>query len=221
MLTTSRSRGIRLIVPLSLVVSLGRPVHGQSAMAASSEAGPGHGLAGAGFVLAADDAAERIRFRGPTVGGLWLVDAAVFVGGRVGVGVEALALGTVTGSYEAACCRISDEEKETAVFASGRWRAFHRNRIAIDAVAGVGRVFQHRDTRTSLRFPTSETVVTEDRRSPAFALGIDAPMSLVPHIAISPLARVYFLDRGVRSTPNVLFVSSTRVVLGFTAGVTW
>src|SRR5436190_13643816 len=174
--------------------------------------GRGHGIVGVGIVAATDDSAERTRF-GPTAtpGSLWLFDAAVFVAGRIGVGAEVLPLGSVTGASDIACCVFRDVERERALLVTGRWRALSRQQIAIDAVFGVGTILQHRETRMSLRsVPNSTMAAISDRYSPAWSVGADAPFLIVPHVAVSPLFRVYFLERGNENTPNVAFTRSAR-----------
>jgi hypothetical protein len=117
---------------------------------------------------------------------------------------------------------LRDQEQETAILVTGRWRALRHNRLGIDAVLGIGTVIQHRNTRTSLRFVSnSETSTIDDRYSPAVGFGVDVPFSIIRHVALSPLIRVYFLDRGEPDTPNVLSTPSARVAVGVTAAVTW
>jgi len=194
-----------------------------STAAMAQPEGAGHGSVTAGLFTASDDSTERARFPdGPSTAGMLFMEAVVFVLPRIGVGAEALSLGMVTGSYDAACCILRDQEQETAIFVTGRWRPLKRKLVGIDAVLAVGTVLQHRETRTSLRFVANSARNTiEDRHSPAWGVGVDVPLSIVPHIAISPLMRVYFLDRGERDTPNVVFAPSTRFAIGIIAGVSW
>jgi hypothetical protein len=193
------------------------------AQSVTNDASLGHGLAGVGVLSLTDDAAERTRF--PDVSGgevVWLIETAVFVAPRIAVGIEALPLGTVTGSYDALCCTLRDQEQETAILVTGRWRALRHNRLGIDAVFGIGTVIQHRNTRTSLRFVSnSETSTIDDRYFPAVGTGVDVPFSIMRHVAISPLIRVYFLERGEQDTANVLSTPSRRVAVGATASVSW
>ena len=193
------------------------------AQSITNGASGGHGFAGVGALASTDDAAERVRFYNASAAGTaWLVEAAVFVAPRIAAGVEALALGTVTGSTAELCCLERVEEQEAAILATGRWRALHQNRLGIDAVFGIGAVNQHRDTRTSLRFvPNSETSTIDDRHFPVVGVGVDVPFSVIPHVAISPLIRVYFLDRSGQDMASVPSTSSTRVAVGVTAGVAW
>jgi hypothetical protein len=218
-----RQHRLEAIVLAVLLAAFPLPASGQN-RAYANDVGLGHGLAGAGLDLATDDDSERVRFpdKGSGSGSLWFVHGTVFVGRRIGVGIEVIMLGAVTGSYNALCCLLTDKEKENALLATARWRTLRRSRIGLDAVGGIGAMFQHRETRTSLRFlPNSETVTTEGRHSPGFVLGIDAPVVLVPHLAVSPVARLYFLQRGTRDGANVAFASSRRFALGITAGVGW
>jgi hypothetical protein len=126
--------GVPTIVLAALMAWLPQPIYGQTA-AVGSDAGPGHGVAGVGLFTATDDG-KRVGRVVPdsTAGTMWTVDAAVFVADRIAVGVDALTLGTVTGSQSMACCWLANQEKETAVLASGRWRTVRRRRIALDAV---------------------------------------------------------------------------------------
>jgi len=212
--------GVRTIVLAAIMAWLLQPIYGQTA-AVGSDAGPGHGWAGVGLFTATDDG-KRVGRVVPdsTAGTMWTVDAAVFVADRIAVGVDALTLGTVTGSQSMACCWLANQEKETAVLASGRWRTVRRRRIALDAIGGIGAVFQHRDTQSGSQYPRTAISKVESGRSPAFELGIDVPLSLGRHVVISPLARLLFLQRD-QTNAHVPVESSAPFAVGFIAGVIW
>src|SRR5260221_11554611 len=79
-----------------------------SALAQPTNAG--HGFAAAGVLTASDDSADRTSLAAaPLAGTPWFVEATVFVGHQIGIGIEALSLRSVSGSSEALCCILSDD----------------------------------------------------------------------------------------------------------------
>jgi hypothetical protein len=183
----------------------------------------GQGFVAAGVLTASDDSADRVRFPdGPVTGSRWFAEGAVFVGRGIGLGIETVPLGTVSGSYDAACCILRDDEREKAIFGAVRWRALHLRRIALDPLVAFGRVAQHRETQTSLRFvPASTTTNITDTDFPAWGFGVDVPVAIVPHFAVVPLFRRYVLQRESQDTANVTASPSVRFVVGLLAGLSW
>jgi len=193
-----------------------------SAFAQEAGAGLGHGFVSGGVIALSDDSPERTRFYDSRPGASsWFADAAVSIASRFGVGVERFPLGTVTGSYDAACCILRDYERETALVVTGRWRAVPR-RVALDALAGIGAVFQHRDTMTATRFsPAASAHSISDTAEAMIAAGLDAPVAVARHIVLVPMIRVYRMDRTTIDNANVTAAPSVRFVVGITAGVAW
>lgn len=211
------------VMLIGALLTHARPAAAQVGTSREAKVGLGHGLVGAGWFVATDDGAERTGYLLPPAPvRVPLVSGAVFLFRRLGAGFEALGLGTVEVTGGGACCWWSTQETEALVVVSGRWRAVHRREFAIDAVAGVGTLLQRRVTSTGLRpNPSLEREQTEHRRSRAFAVGIDAPISVVRHVTISPMGRVYLLRRGERHETGDVFMPSKRVAVGFVAGLTW
>jgi hypothetical protein len=223
-------RKIRGRVPSTIVIITFSILllHSRSSLAQSqtirSPANADRGFLGAGLFVASDDASNRVRFpdvnasRSPR----FTIEAAIVSAGRIGLGFEFSTLGTVTGSSNAACCILRDEQKETSVLAVVRGRAWRKNRLAVDVVGGMGVLFQHRETMVALRQVAGSAVTTvEDRKSPAFAIGADLPFFVAHHIALVPQIRFGFLRRGELDTPNVTRASSQTSAVGLTGRVLW
>ena len=203
-------------------------LHSRSLLAqnqtARSPTNADRGFLGAGVFAANDDASNRVRF--PDVNGSpslrLTIEAEVVRAGRIGLGLEFSTLGTVTGSYNAACCILRDEQKETSVLAVVRERVWRKDRLAVDIVGGMGVLFQHRETMVALRFVGGSAVTTvEDRYSPAFAIGADLPLFVAQHIALVPRFRLGFLERGALDTPNVTRSSSQTSAIGLSGRIVW
>jgi hypothetical protein len=205
-------RSVVLAVALSLI----------STAAVAQSAGFGHGFAAAGIVSTSDDAASRTRFPdGPVSGGLWFIGAAAFVGHGVALGVEALSLGSVTGSYNADCCILRDQEEEKAILATVRWRALRLHRLAFDPLVAFGALTQHRETENNVRFPPITNLAITNESDTAGGFGVDVAVTVLPHVVVAPMFRVYTLRRSSPNIPNVVASSSTRFVIGVTAGGSW
>jgi hypothetical protein len=182
-----------------------------------------HGFVGLGVLGASDDRSDRVRFPDQGPSGVLFVEANFFRVGRAGFGVELLNLGTVTGSYDALCCILRDKQNEFSALAVVRERAWRRNRLTVDIIGAAGVLFQHRETSVADRFSPAATAIStiEDRRSPAFAVGMDLPLLLARHVSVAPQARVYFLQRGGLDSTGVTRASSTRPTVGLSGRVMW
>jgi hypothetical protein len=221
-----RIRGYRrsptVLAMCAVLLVLARPslARGQAARSVSIT---DHGFVGAGVFGASDDSSDRVRFPDQGSPGVFLFEANFFRAGRAGFGMEFLNLGTVTGSYDALCCILSDKQREISVLGVFRERAWGRSRLAVDIIGAAGVLLQHRETSTAYRFSPPSTAIStiEDRRSPAFAVGMDLPLLLAPHVAVAPLARLYFLQRGLLYTADVARGSSTRPAIGLSGRVMW
>ena len=181
------------------------------------------GFAGVGVLSARDDSVNRVRFRDEGASRVFLVEADVFRVGRAGFGVELSNLGTVTGRYDTLCCILRDEQKEISLLGVLRERVWRTNRVAVDIMGGAGVLLQHRETSVANRFAPAATAIEtiEDRRSPAFALGIDVPLLLARHVALAPEVRLYCAQRGTLNTANVTRASSQRPAVGLSGRVVW
>jgi hypothetical protein len=193
-----------------------------SAAASAQESRPGRGFVTAGLIALSDDSGSRTRFAiPPESSSTWFTEAAVFVVPRVAIGVERFPLGTVTSASDALCCILRDFERETALVATGRWRAV-QHLLSLDAVGGVGVMFQHRDTFTAARFIANSQIDTiTDTTNSILSFGVDAPIKAGPHVAIVPVLRLYSVSRPVVNTANVTATGSTRVAAAITAGISW
>jgi hypothetical protein len=82
---------------------------------------------------------------------------------------------------------LRDKQKEISVLGVFPERAWRRNRLTVDIIGAAGVLLQHRETNDSDRFlPTTTISTIEDRRSPAFAVGVDPPLLLARHVALAP-----------------------------------
>jgi hypothetical protein len=185
------------------------------------------GFVGGGFARASDDTVERIGFRNTSPGPesssarVWLVETMVFVIGRIGAGAELANLGTVVGSIQTASFSQRHVQNETVLLGVVRVRAARRDRLALDVMGGAGTVLQHRETRVAYRHVRTQTDTIDDRRSPAFVLGVDTPITIAPHVAVVPHVRWYFLHRGVLYAPSFSRSASTRPAIGLSGRLIW
>ena len=199
---------------------------GQTAAAAPSPAG--HGSAGGGLILGATaDEANRVRFPDTSgdgdQGSLWVLSGHVFVSRHVAVGMEYVTLGTVNGRTDPVCCVMLDSENERVIYGTGRFSSARPGRVNLDLVGGVGILSQHRRTSVSDRWNpgVAATVTVDDREDPCFVLGADVPIRIASHFVVSPIVRLYFLERKTIDTLTVTATSPRRLVFGVTAGVKW
>src|SRR5262249_59561409 len=96
-----------------------------------------------GPLISTDDSQARLRGSRLADESLWLIDAAVFVGSNVGLGVEAMPLGSVTREDRAIFFSGSNAEEEHAVLIMARARTIAKRPFALDVVFGGGIAFQH------------------------------------------------------------------------------
>lgn len=183
------------------------------------------GFVGVGVFATADDTTNRVaRPRAtPSVSSSELIfEAGLIRIGRLGVGAEFVTLGTAQGGTESACCSVNDEERESMLLGMLRLRALQTSRLSVDLVGGIGVLSQHRETSTLLRsVPTSATTSIDDRRSPAYSFGVEAPVMVVQHLAIVPSLRLRYLQRDEVATTNTTQLPSHMTVLSVTGRVTW
>jgi len=192
-----------------------------STPALAQSGGLGQGIVVAGIMTTSDDSADRTRFADGTVtGSTWFVEGAVFVGHGIGLGIEVVPLGSITGSYDARCCILRDYERESAIIGTVRWRTLHLRRFALDPLIAVGTASQHRETQTAPRFQSPTTTIT-DTDFPMWGFGLDVSVAVIPHVMVAPLFRRYVLQRESQSTANVTASPRPRYVLGLVAGLSW
>jgi len=101
---------------------------------------------------------------------------------------------------------------------TARVRALAKGRGALDVVFGGGIADQHWAFHYVSRFPP---IVVDDRivdaRSPALAVGADVPLALIAHVALIPTFRLHLVNHTETGSNGW----SSRVALGFGAGVRW
>jgi len=185
----------------------------------------GHGFVALAPVSMTDDAHARLRGGRADDGSPWVVDGALFFRSNVGIGVEAVPLGSVTREQYYNSFESNDAEDDSrAVFIMARARAFAKRRFALDMVFGGAIVSQHwvfHSVSSSYGLPPVATVVTDrvvDDHRPALGIGIDGPLSLVPHLALLPIVRLYVVNHSAEIDNNGW---SSRFTLGIGAGVKW
>lgn len=201
-----------------LLLLLSRVAFGQSP---SADATSGHGFVAVAPFSMTDDAQARLR------GGLaadespWLVDAPVFLRPNTGISVELMPLGSVTRQQYYHSFESNDAEDDgRAVLIMTRARAFAKRRFALDMVFGGGVVSQHWVFHSvEHSFPPVVTDRILDHHSPAVGVGVDGPLSLVPHLALVPLVRLYLVNHNGEGDSDSGWTS--RVAIGIGAGVKW
>ena len=184
------------------------------------DARPGHGFAVVAPLAITDDAQDRLSGSRLADESFWLVDAAVFVSRNMGIGVELMPLGSLTRHDRAIFFEGNDAEDEHAVLVMARARTLAKPRFALDVVFGGGIAFEHRSFHSEYRgvFPSVITDRTFDEKNPAVGIGVDAPLSLIPHVAVLPIVRLHLVNHNTERDANGW---STRVSVGIGAGVKW
>lgn len=184
------------------------------------DAKPGHGFAAVAPLSMTDDAHDRLSGSRLADESFWLVDATVFVSRNVGIGVEVMPLGSVTRQDRAIFFQGNDAEDEHAVLVMARARILAKRRFALDTVFGGGIAFEHWSFHSDYSgvFPSVITDRTFDEKNPALGIGVDAPLSLIPHVALLPIVRLHLVNHDTEIASNGW---STRVSIGIGAGVKW
>ena len=160
---------------------------------------------GAGLGPSTNDASSRMRLfeEGPAY--VWFIEGGAAVSRRLGLGVEysrpkpATAFTTVG----AGRTQISGRQEEWNLLALARARVAGINRVAADVVGGAGVMFQHHEMGVcDPAVPRCENTdgPVLDRWAPAFAVGLDVPVSVATHFTIGAATRVYFLRRSTHVT---------------------
>jgi len=207
---------MRILIQTGLMLLLPSVAFAQSASA--TDAAPGHGFIAVSPLSMTDDSERRLRGARLSDDSLWSVDAAVFFARNIAVGVEAMSLESVTRQQSYASFSSNDTEDERAVLVMPRARVFAKRRVALDVAFGGGIAYQHWTFHMVNRFPP---VVVNDRivdeKSPALGVGLDGPLSLVPHLALLPMVRLYLVNHTQTDSGGW----SSRVALGIGAGVKW
>jgi hypothetical protein len=189
------------------------------------------GFVGGGIGSGTDDAPNRNRVAyvgegTPNHHRVWLLEASAFRTGRVAYGVEFVDLGDVYSALNSACCLSSDTQHESALLGMVRTRVARAGRLNADLIGGGGTLFQRQVKTGGVRLPAiNTTTTTTAARSPAFALGADLPVDVLPHLVIAPLIRLYFLRRDeIPEVPGSTVLDqqpSRRFSVGVTGRATW
>lgn len=194
------------------------------------------GFLGAGFGLASNDAASRMRLYEEGVASQWLIEAAVALAPRISLGVELSQPSAATAftTVGAGRAQIAGRQQERVLVGLLRVRLAQAGRLAFDAVAGGGLVFQHHESGgcvpAQTRCESTGTGPSLDERAPVIAAGFDLPIRLGRHVELVPAARLYDLRRGEHTvaseqdfnlTWQFEWKSSTRAALLMNARVIW
>ena len=129
-------------------------------------------------------------------------------------------LGSITRQQESIFFEEIDAEGERAVLITARTRTCARRRFALDVVFGGGIAFEHWSFPSDYSgvFPSVITDRTFDVKNPALGVGVDAPLALIPHVALLPIVRLHLVNHNMERDANGW---STRVSVGIGAGVKW
>jgi hypothetical protein len=171
-------------------------------------------------VLAArDDQESRERRAQDGSPYIWSIDGGFFVTDRVAVGADFLMPGDLQSVTSGISFRIETEEKERVALATIRTRLKREEQIALDAVTGVGAV-RHTTTVRSASDPLGRgpvRVQTESGTRLALLAGVEASLTVAPHLCVVPTARLYYFNRA--ETANTR--SSVRPAVGVALRATW
>jgi hypothetical protein len=181
---------------------------------------------GVGAVFATNDDGNRVRNppRDERIGRTrWPLRATVFPLPRVGIGVEAMSLGTLnTVAASNRTFKQTDYEQESVVVATAHARVIDEGRVALEVIGGLGQLRTHRTFNTS--HPASSalpTVFTEDSSMRALMTGVEMPIRALPHLSVGPSARIYFLRRPHHSSGGLNSRDSAIFMFGVIADVIW
>lgn len=194
---------------------------------------PGRGFATIGFVEVTGDPADTFNTfydsAQPVSRGHLLVNAAVFVAPRIGVGVETFpSHDTTVVSTTQSVITTEGLHEKTTLMVTGRGRAVARSHFAVDGVFGLGALRQTRTFISDFNDPgVTNTTTTSDNTSAALSFGADG-LFAGRHVVLSPQMRWYHLQR-LGNPTNPAYPFPSRVVdvpawlfaFGVTAGVTW
>ena len=184
------------------------------------DANPWHGFAAVAPLSMTDDAQDRLGGSRLADQSSWLLDSAVFVHKNVGIGVEMMPLGSVTRQQSYSSFGSNDAEDEQAVLIMARARTLAKRQFALDIAFGGGLAFQHWSFHSFERFAFPPVINDRvfDEKNPVLSVGVDAPVSLIPHLALLPILRVHLVNHNSERDTNGW---STRVSVGIGAGVKW
>jgi hypothetical protein len=182
---------------------------------------------GAGLLAGSSDASNRIRFPDDHRERLWLIEFGAPVNSRVSIGAEFVSLGTVTGGTSGRSFELREKQTERLLQGAVRVRAARGGRVALDVMGSSGVLFQKRDTTFETCYfagsnpGCSDVFDDEGRQALALGAGVDVPVALTSHIAVTPMMRFLALRRGDFEGFNSLRQSSTRLVVGVSGRIGW
>jgi hypothetical protein len=161
---------------------------------------------------------------------VWLVEGGVSFSSRVGVGIEYVRVGDVTGTTSGNGWTSSGTQQERQLIGLIRGRLTGGTHLALDVVGGFGVLSQHHELLETVCYGvcTSRTDAI-DHNSPAFAFGADVTLGSNRHFSVMTLARVYVANRGdhTNGTSHLgipwqyEWTSSVRSTFAITARVGW
>jgi hypothetical protein len=119
--------------------------------------------------------------------------------GRFGGGAEFIRLGSVRDGSYTRLFESDAEERESVLLFLARLQVLRRGPLSLDFVFGAGVAWQHESVKTTYHpiccFPTPpDTSSVHDRKTPALAVGVDAPVRLVRFLAVVPQFRLYDVE---------------------------
>ena len=221
----------RSLAPLVLLWSV--PVLAEAQTPARDDARLPAGFVGIGAGPSTNDASSRMRLFEDGLAYVWFVEGGAAVSRRFGVGLEYSRPNPATAFTTAGAGRsqFSGRQSEWNLLALARVRVAGTSRIAADVVGGAGMMFQHHQMGVcDPAVPRCENTdgPALDHWAPAFAAGLDVPVSVAPHFTIGAAARVYFLRRSTHVTGDGLFLPwqhewrpSVRTAIVLDARLTW
>lgn len=203
------------------------PRSGNAQNAGMAPSAPVRGFVGAGRLAGSSDASNRIRFPDDDRERLWLIEVCAPVASRVSIGAELFSLGTVTGGTRGNGFELREKQTERLLQGVVRVRAARGGRVALDVMGSGGVLFQKRDTIFEVcdfagpNPGCSDVLDDESRHALALGAGIDVPIAITSHIALTPMMRVLALRRDNFEGANSLRHSSTRLVVGVGGRIGW
>jgi hypothetical protein len=162
----------------------------------------------------------------------WVVEGGVGLSRRIGIGVEYSRVSRVAAVTRGSSFQSRGEQHERTLMPLVRVRVTASRVVALDAVGGVGVLFQEHER---VEFPCFSgncpgRTETLTRRVPAVMFGADVPVRLAPHLTVAATVRAHLLRRGEAAFDPVTgrfppwqyeWSSSTRLAFGGSARLAW
>ena len=179
-------------------------------------------FAGAALTLTSTDLDARMRLAADTSSAAWFVEAGLPIRGRFGVGIEFGGPSDATGETRGRTFDSRGRQRERLLIGLGRVRVAGSSRWGVDAIGGVGTLFQHHEELEACCVTCDDFRRDSlDHLAPAFVVGVDGPIRVAGALWIGAVVRYHVLAHGTHQTQIPVLVpwqyewkSSKRLSVG-------